>query len=320
MIPEQYEYDVEKAPVFNNRIARYQILSVTFLDSLENMGSGSWDVSQNKDGSVMAWTTKNGTVSIWMDNQTVNSDAYHLYIAAEGGINGKYCAHLFDGFSNTMSINFNNCFHTDNAKSMEYMFRDCGKLSELDTAALNTCNVRNMYGMFSSCNVSKLDLSKFDTSNVEAMDYMFYFCRNLKSLDLSGFDTSKVTGMNQMFSWTTSLTDPDISSFDTSAVTDMSFMFSHTAAKDLDLSHFDTSRAETISYMFSGCSDLEKLNVTGWNTAGVTRMEHVFSDCTNLTAIIGIEDRDTSHVQNYADFMDPGKNVGGKPWEKLFEK
>ena len=319
IIPEPYTYDADQAPVFNSRTARYQIVSVTFLDSLSTAGLNSWDVSQAHDGSVKAWTKTNGTVSSWIDGETVESDAYDLYIAAEGGINGKYCAHLFEGFNNLTAVHFNDCFHTDYAESMEDMFRSCTSLSSLDVSQLNTGRVRSMDGMFASCSVEKLDVSHFDTSNVENMSWMFYSCNKLTALDLKNFDTSRVTDMSDMFCLTGNLTSLDISSFDTSSVTDMSFMFSYTEAETLDLTHFDTSRVTTIAYMFSGSDCLKTLDIRGWDTSKVTSMNGVFSDCPRLETILGVTSLDTSGVTSHKDFMDEGVKIDGMPWEDLFK-
>ena len=48
-------------------------------------------------------------------------------------------------------------------------------------------------------NLTSLDLSDFDTSQVTRMDYMFYGMSSLTTLDLSNFDTSNVTRMPFMF-------------------------------------------------------------------------------------------------------------------------
>ena len=54
--------------------------------------------------------------------------------------------------------------------------------------------------MFYGCNsLISLDLSNFDISNVENMNYMFYECKSLKSLDITNFDTSQVVYMYNMF-------------------------------------------------------------------------------------------------------------------------
>ena len=319
IIPEPYTYDTDMAPVFNSRTARYQILSVTFLDSLKSAGTDSWDVSQAHDGSVKAWTKPNGTVSVWSDGKNVESDAYDLYIAADGGINGKYCAHLFDGYSNLTAVHFNGAFHTDYAESMESMFRNCTQLKSLDVSQLVTSRVRSMESMFSGCAVESLDIRHFDTSKVEDMSYMFDSCRYLTSLDLQNFNTENVTNMRDMFSMTSQLKELDITSFDTSRVTEMRFMFSYSGLESLDLSHFDTSRVTAISYMFSGSKTLHTVDTTGWDTSQVVYMDGVFSDCRDLETVVGILNWDTSRVEHHDQFMDEGTRIEGKPWENLFK-
>ena len=54
--------------------------------------------------------------------------------------------------------------------------------------------------MFSDCqNLTSLDLSNFNTENVQYMSSMFYECKNLTSLDLSNFKTKNVKDMSEMF-------------------------------------------------------------------------------------------------------------------------
>jgi len=61
---------------------------------------------------------------------------------------------------------------------------------------LMTCMTRMFYG----CNQLKyIDLSNFDTSNVEDMNGMFDNCTSLEFLDISNFKVSKVNCMESMF-------------------------------------------------------------------------------------------------------------------------
>ena len=54
--------------------------------------------------------------------------------------------------------------------------------------------------MFGWCpSLKSLDLSGWDTSNVENMSCVFSGCNNLKSLDLSDWDTSNAISMSGMF-------------------------------------------------------------------------------------------------------------------------
>ena len=66
--------------------------------------------------------------------------------------------------------------------------------------------------------VKTLDLSGWNTSNVEDMAWMFANCKSLESVDLSGWDTSKVKDMSRMFYCCINLEHIDLSSFDVSNV------------------------------------------------------------------------------------------------------
>ena len=183
-----FRVESEKHGVFGSQYRREQIQSVTFLDTLAEMPADAWDVSEAGNRSVMAWVKPNG-------------ELYDLYIGAEGGMKaGASCRQMFAGYSNATDICFNGVLHT--------------------------CDVWDMYGMFCGCgSLRNLNLSSFDTSNVQVMKSMFEGCRLLGTLDLSSFDTSNMVNMCRMFSGCDILWNLNLSSFDTSNVQDMSNMF-----------------------------------------------------------------------------------------------
>ena len=126
-----------------------------------------------------------------------------------------------DGF-HEIKINFN-----IKIKDCSYMFYDCSNLSNLDLSSFDTSNVNNMSHMFDKCyNLTNLDLSSFDTKNVTNMSYMFSVCSNLANVNLSSFDTKNTTDMSGMFYYCSNLTNIDISSFDTQKVTNINNIFS----------------------------------------------------------------------------------------------
>ena len=191
-------YTVEEemnSSVLGSKYRREQICSITILDTLEDAPENAWDVSEAKNGKVMAWVTPNGGL-------------YDLYIAGEGGVSsGKDPSHMFAGYANATKINFGNAFHTDEAENMLAMFYGCKNLKELVLADFVTSNVTNMSYMFSSCeSLTELTLGEqFDTAKVENMQHMFNLCGNLETLNLSKFDTSLVTDMSWMFANCTKL-------------------------------------------------------------------------------------------------------------------
>ena len=89
-------------------------------------------------------------------------------------------------------------FDTSEIEDMSYFINDT-ELTSIDLSHFNTSNVTNMLGMFQNNSMlTDLNLSSFDTSNVENMRSMFYKCKSIKSLVLSNFDISKVKGKFEM--------------------------------------------------------------------------------------------------------------------------
>ena len=77
-------------------------------------------------------------------------------------------------------------------------------------------NCANMFRYLT--NITKADLSKFDSSKVETMYCMFYGCSSLQSIDLSNLKTPLLTNIRSMFNSCRSLISLDFSSFDTSLI------------------------------------------------------------------------------------------------------
>jgi surface protein len=168
-------------------------------------------------------------------------------------------------------------------ESMIGYFADFGEMTSIDLSALDTSEVTNMSYMFWGCNsLTNLDVGKFDTSNVTDMSGMFSGC-SLTSLDLRNFNTSQVTNMSDMFGspyFSTNINEINVSSFDTSKVTNMSNMF-HWCSNltSLDLSSFDTSKVTNMSGMFESCSSLTSIDLSSFNTSSVTDMNDMFCEC-----------------------------------------
>lgn len=231
---------------------RDKIVSVVFLDTLKDAPEKPWNLGQiGVRDSVLGWIE-------W------ENDRGHVYIAAEGGINGRdACDGLFMECEALKEVRFNGVFHTDETKSMANMFYKCGALEEVDLENLNTSNATSMYQMFRECgSLESLDLSRMNTSKVETMYSMFSTCNSLKKLDLRSFDTSNVTNMGYMFSACTKLKKVDVSSFDTSEVYNMEGMFRWcNELEECDFSNWDVSSVEKYSgFMNSGM----KINGQKW--------------------------------------------------------
>jgi len=81
-----------------------------------------------------------------------------------------------------------------------YMFHGCFYLKSIDLSSFNTTNINNMNKMFYACSSLKsIDLSSFNTTNINDMFGMFNICSSLESIDLSSFNTTNVNNIKNIF-------------------------------------------------------------------------------------------------------------------------
>ena len=135
--------------------------------------------------------------------------------------------------------------------NIKAMFKNCNKLTDLNLGNLTFASVSDMSELFYKCEkLINLDISNINSMSVTDMSRMFYDCNALPSLNFgSRFTTSSVMDMSYMFGYTTSLTELDLSNFDTSNVTNMEYMF-EAVNFNVDLHGKDTSKVASLNRMF----------------------------------------------------------------------
>lgn len=155
-----------------------KIQTITFLNTLDNAPSSARDLSEEGNGSVMAWRLIIDQF-LWQRDEA-------LYIAGDGGVLApQNCYALFSyglvptkyGYCHLKSITGGQHFITSNVTSMREMFCNCHELSSLD-------------------------LNFWDTSKVKDMSFMFYRCDKLDSLNIRSWNTANVKGKDTMFTGT----------------------------------------------------------------------------------------------------------------------
>ncbi len=139
---------------------------------------------------------------------------------------------------------------------------------------------------------------------------LFNGMENLTSLDLSKVNTSNVTNMSKMFYNCKKLNNIDISKFNTSKVKDMSYMFSKSNIYSIDLSTFITNSCTTMEGLFSGCSNVTYITLSDsktmnnyFITCNVTTFNNMFSSCTSLRRIVGVEYLVTTYVEDMSNMF-----------------
>ena len=191
----------------------------------------SWDISDAGDGSVMAYVEKTDevlepeptNVKIYSNKGETKDILETIYATPLAETDTNYAYKLTIGGKGGIIAN----------ESMVGYFERFRQMTSIDLSALDTSEVTNISAMFNKCSsLTSLDVSKFDTSQVTDMSNMFAYCSSLTSLDVSNFDTSQVTNMYEMFYGCSSLTSLDVSKFDTSNVTNTSSMFCRCPAWD----------------------------------------------------------------------------------------
>ena len=121
--------------------------------------------------------------------------------------------------------------NTSEVRDMSSMFESCNHLTNLELSRFDTRNVQNMRFMFFNTSIKALDLSSFNTSNVTNMESMFCNCSSLETIDLSSFNTSNVTNMDNMFLWCSALKSIYVGSdWNTDEVTSSNNMFLYSSS------------------------------------------------------------------------------------------
>ena len=160
----------------------------------------------------------------------------------------------------------------------------------------------NCNTMFSSLNnITKIDFSAFDTSNVIDMRCMFRGCTSLQSLNLNNLNTSLVNNMVGMFKNCENLKTIELTNFDTSSVINMYGMFSYCySLVSLNLSNFDTSKVINMSALFYRCDSLKRLVLKNnkTNNASFIDMFH-----TNTTLVYCIKETSSNLFQPLSRFQ-----------------
>ena len=160
-----------------------------------------------------------------------------------------------------------------------------------------------MESMFAYCNnLTKLDLSNFNTQNVEDMQSMFEECSALNELNVSSFNTQNVTNMDWMFHNCKKLTDIDVSRFNTPNVTRMKAMFYNCInITELNLAKFDTKKVTHMGIMFYGCTSLTTIYASDkFVTTAVEISDNMFDNCKKLVGAVPYDSEKVGHeMANY---------------------
>ena len=151
--------------------------------------------NNNKYSNITLKIKGNGYNNIFTTG-TICSDGFkssnypnEIYINGKKQNNINYY-YYFNDTDNYIELIWNNSINNCGC-----MFLDCINITEINLSHFNTSQVTYMYSMFYNCiSLTSLDLSHFNTSQVTDMRIMFYNCTNLEYINLNNFIGIKLSG------------------------------------------------------------------------------------------------------------------------------
>ena len=190
------------------------------------------------------------------------------------------------------------------ADGMSYLFYECNALTQLDLSNWDTSNIQYMIATFDGCNnLTELNCSTWNTGKVYNMQLAFYNCNSLETIPVRDWNTKSVMYMDKAFGNCTSLVNLDVSKWDTSKVVELTNTFYHCSSlKTLDVSKWKTSNVLRSDSLFSGCEKLTSLDVSKWDTGNIITASGMFSACRALTSL-DVSKWNTSKMTNISSMF-----------------
>ena len=225
----------------------------------------------DETGSVEFYSDNGILMPDWMERAKIKRDTVKSIRVAEGKVR----------------LHHNACGKRKGKKGHHYlMFGGLKNLEKIDLTGFDTSEVDSMNHMFADCHKLKtLDFGSLDTSNVSDTGWMFYNCYSLEHVD--NLKTSCEMYTPGMFCGCRSLEDIDMSNFSRSwANNDMSYMFTDCSQLiSVDLSEFDMSYVSFAERMFANCTNLLEVHMGEEMEATGGSLQEMFDGCSNLETV-----------------------------------
>ena len=205
-------------------------------------------------------------------------------MARGGNFNYMFASCTQMTYCDVANLNFSNI------TALNYMFRDCNALEELNFSEdLYTPNLASMVGMFQNCYaLTTLDVHGFYVFKVTSMEALFNGCRNLESINMDMWRPNANRSFADTFNGCTKLKAVDFTKFDASTtmlnVSSTYRMFTNCSSIESIVWH-DDSRFNSLTnmqQMFDGCSYLRQIDITPWVLPKVQNMSYMFRNCIRL--------------------------------------
>ena len=136
--------------------------------------------------------------------------------------------------------------------------------------------------MFLNASIITIDLSKFDTSEVTSMEYMFKNCKNLTNFNLNNNNLSNLKTMEGIFYNCNNLISITFENIDFNELTSLNEIFTDTNITYIDFINLNFNKLNSFKNTFSNISSLSTIKLINVTASELISMEEMFSNCNNL--------------------------------------
>lgn len=153
-------------------------------------------------------------------------------------------------------------------------------------------------------NHNNIDLTDIDISSLKSLEALFDNFVYVETINISNWDTSNIENTSDMFNGCNKLKEiKGIEDLDVSNIEETDYMFNFCIVlKKLDLSKWNVSKLVTCKAMFNNCQSLEEINIS-WNTKQLTNVKFMFKECYQLKKVIGLDKWDISNIKHKTDMF-----------------
>lgn len=168
-----------------------------------------------------------------------------------------------------------------------HMFEELDEIVFFQLVDVDTVLCKYMSCMFANCkNAVEIDVSKFNTSNVENMSYMFYMCSSVGIIDVSEFTTKNVIYAQSLFQGCSKLVSLNVHNWDVSNIIDAHALFGDCEELlSLDLSNWNLDKVENVYWLFGNCKKLTMIDLSNSNFDNCKITQQMFYCCYTLQTI-----------------------------------
>lgn len=208
-------------------------------------------------------------------------------------------SHLFGDLSQMTHINNAENLNMSSVNSTYKMFMNCSSLVSINVSNWDTRNIQDFSYMFSGCqSLTALDVSRWNTANARKMDFLFSECHNVEVLDVGNWQTGNVTTLLRTFNECKKVTTLDVGNWDVGKAINICAVFATCESlTSIDVENWNTESAINMSYIFFECKNLRTVNVSKWKMGKATEIQRIFHGCTSLTEV-DVSNWDTSSAWN----------------------